>query len=120
MPVPPTSTESQKELERQIRISGMITRRKHREPTTVPLTGFVNSDKDERLLNQLRAESKVKPVPVNKLVTYETKSKNAVTVHVRQKDRNADVGDTALVLKTGKRITLSCQSNADIVITVDD
>ena len=111
VPVPPTSTKSQKELERQIRISGMITRRKHREPTTVPLTGFVN---------QLRAESKVKPVPVNKLVTYETKSKNAVTVHVRQKDRNADVGDTALVLKTGKRITLSCQSNADIVITVDD
>ncbi len=98
----------------------MIVRRKHREPTTVPLTGFVNSEKDERLLNQLRAESKVTAVAINKLVTYETKSKNSVTLHIRHKDRNADVGDTALVLKKGKRLTLSCESNADIVVTLED
>jgi len=112
--------ESQAELERQIRIPDQIVRRRKRKTPYIPLTGVVNSPNDQRLFLELLKDTKVRPVKGNKLVTYETMSKKKKTVSVSRNDRNADVGDRALVLRNGKVATLSCESDADIVLSTKE
>ena len=117
---PPTSVETQDELERQIKVPGVTVRRRKRQPSFIPLTGVVNSPKDQRLLRHLENNSKVRPLKSNKLVTYETKSKKKKTVSVSRDDRNADVGDRAIISRKGKLLTLSCESDADFVLTTKE
>jgi len=52
------------------------------------------------LLNHLREDLKIRPVQTDKLVTYETKKQEKITLTVSRRDRHADVGDRAAVLTT--------------------
>ena len=119
-PVPPTSPETQENLERQIRVSGIVQRRERKTCEVVPLTGVVNSAKDQTLLQHLLRKEKIKPLPVKKVITYETMAKTRKTVTATQTDRDADVGDRALVVRNGKTVTLSAESDADVVISDSD
>jgi len=62
VPVPPSSPESEEDLQRQIACNSSLGRRRSVSKTTVPLTGLINSPEDTRLLDLLE-KKKVEVVP---------------------------------------------------------
>ena len=97
-----------------------VLRRRGRKPSEIPLTGIVNGPKDTTLLEHLLKNEKIKPLPVKKLVTYETQAKTTITVTACYDNRDSDVGDIAIVSREGSPVTLSSSSDADIIINCDD